>query len=206
MKRAKKLVAIFCVGLIMCGIVPRTKAVDVSQAVPCVILTDNRTGETKEIPLERVHQSQMMLSDFETEQSVSYSAFVPIPTSEMQSLSEVIGGKDENGVKVMITVVYEISGDHEDIKIKQIYGGWEPSSYLYIVTDREVGLHNFASGDSLTKHPTTNTFDYTTGWGYESFIVGTTGAPYAWADAVIEIYNMTATYDLSYGFIFPDAH
>lgn len=206
MKKAKKMVTLFCVVFILCGMVSMAKAVDMSEYVPCAVLTDNRTGETKEIPLERVCEPQVMSSANGTTYSVSYNAFVPIPTSDIQPLSEIIGGKDENGVRVTITVVYEISRDHEDIKIKQIYGGWEPSSNLYIVTDREVGLYNFATGDRLRKYPTTNTFNYTTGWGYGSFIVGNTGAPYTWADAVIEIYGMTATYDLTYGFIFPDEH
>lgn len=206
MKKIRNFVTILCSIALLCGTVSTAAAVETIPSNPVVVVTNNETGEREVIELNRVVEDGIMTVNEENDCAVTYSAFVslPEPESEIQPASEIVGGKNENGVRVTVTVVYEISSDHEQIKIKQIYGGWEPSSSLYLVTNREVGLNNFVADTEMVKYPTSNTFSYYTGWDYENFVVGVNGAPFAWADALIRIIDMTATYSLVYGFNFPD--
>lgn len=71
---------------------------------------------------------------------------------------------------------------------------------MYNVTNRKVLVHNgFLPGmglNKMTTYPTTNSFSYTTGWGYHLVATGDPGAM-AESTAKITISGMTATHTIT---------
>ncbi|RJS50192.1 hypothetical protein CJ483_23370 [Bacillus sp. PK3_68] len=57
-------------------------------------------------------------------------------------------------------------------------------------------------GKSLSKAPTSNTFSYTTGWGYNFFATGQASSR-AWSSAKVHITGMTTTHTISLEFTYP---
>ncbi len=168
-------------------------------------LTNDTTGEVQVINATRM-TSNMLTRSANSEVTVGYSAFVPIPTYATLSTTQPGGKSDGSGVSVLFYVVYTISTNHEKIKVSRIYGSWTPTSNLYAISNREVGMHaGLDSPGTLLKYPSSNSFDYSTGWGYCNFVTAGDASPYAWADATISVYGMSGTHSLTVGFSFPES-
>lgn len=170
-------------------------------------LTNNETGTVQTIDATPVTY-EVQTRAGEKVVTVGYSAFVPIlkEVSENTRTSEVGGKDDGSGVSVLFYVVYTISSDGVQIKVSRIYGSWTPDSSLFTVSNREVGMHaGLDSPGTLTKHPTSNSFDYSTGWGYCNFVPAGDASPYAWADATITVYGMSGSHRLTAGLAFPES-
>ncbi len=201
----KKIMAMLFVVATMCSfVVPAFATTDYGVETGDVLctVTNDETGEVKNLEIQRISTSKQM-SSFGTEVTANYEAFAEIPTHQNRSTEDK--GKTEGGVTIRFSVVYTISANKEDIKVSRIYGNWTPSANFYIVTNRTVGIHAGLDGPSpLVRHPSTNSFDYSTGWGYNGFVVGANGSPFAWADAVILVSGMSGSHTLNCGMSFPD--
>lgn len=170
---------------------------------PSIVATmmNSETGDIQRI--EAISQVTDIQSNSEnSEIDVNYSAFFPIPVPETRASD----GKDktEGGVTVSIHVTYTISANKELIKISQYSGSWTPSSSMFVVSNRDVGIHGGPYGDFLRKSPTTNSFNYVTGWGYHNFVTSGDASPYAWADATVTVIGMSGSHQLKLGMAFPD--
>lgn len=136
---------------------------------------------------------------------------VLIPSKEFGIAEEVqispraseSGGKTAGGVKASVTVSYDISANNEKIKVKQIQGSWTPTANYYNLSGRNVWVHSGLALDSkeLTKKPTTNTFSYNTGWGYNNRIGGV-AAPRAQTTAKVTVSGMSGSTTIVVDFTF----
>lgn len=194
---------ILCVSL--CIPVGATNRTSVNEDNSLVLtLIDNTTGAVQEIEATLETTSVSTRSSEETF-TTGYSAFIPIQLPTTRTSQP--GGKDDgSGVSVLFHVVYTISSNHEQIKVSRIYGSWTPSSNLFTVSNREVGMHaGLDSPGTLRKYPSSNSFDYSTGWGYCNFVPAGDASPFAWADATITVYGMSGSHLLTASLSFPDS-
>ncbi|MBS2771132.1 hypothetical protein KFV09_06175 [Anoxybacillus rupiensis] len=184
-----------------------------------ISITNNQTGETKVLdPTTANHDAKInSIQSKDKSKVVGYEVFVPIENSNSSdsenkgdsnpsdvSLLDVTGGsKTAGGVTAKLNVDYDISSNGEKIRLNKVYGSWTPSDSMYYLTDRKVEAHSGAVwGNNLSKTPTSNTFSYTTGWGYNYF-AGGQGSPRAWSSAIIHITGMSATYTITLEITYP---
>lgn len=167
-------------------------------------LTDTTTGEVQEIKATLETTSALTRSAEETV-TAGYSAFIPIQLPSTRT-SEPGGKDDGSGVTVLLYVIYTISSNREQIKVSRIYGSWTPSSNLFTVSNREVGMHaGLDSPGILRENPSSNSFDYSTGWGYCNFVPAGDASPFAWADATIRVSGMSGSHLLTAALAFPES-
>lgn len=132
----------------------------------------------------------------------SYKVTYYVPISEqfpslIAPQSSQGGTKTEVGATASITIVYDKSGELVDLQ--QVSGGWTPETTLYYITDREViyRADSVNAGKKVKMNPTSNSFNYSPGWGYVDYFPNTafsgTGAD-SWA--TIRVHGMSAYYDI----------
>ncbi|PEA07008.1 hypothetical protein CON38_24890 [Bacillus cereus] len=175
-----------------------------------VTITNDQTGESTVSILDPNDKNNNVKinSILSSNQSkvVGYDVFVPIKTpnsSKITPLDDTGGSKNEGGVTARLNVNYDVSTNGEQIKLNKVYGSWTPSSSMYYLTNRTVNAHSGAvHGNNLVNYPTSNTFSYTTGWGYNYFATGQ-GSPRAWSSAKINISGMTSTYTIKLEITYP---
>lgn len=131
------------------------------------------TGEIISVNSEPIvtHSSSITNANELPEETVvaSCNVYFPIENTEstIQPLDTESGSRHAGGVTATINVVYQFNTKQDEIKTIRCYGGWTPDNGLYYLTARNVVVIPGAlSGYSLNKYPTTNSFDYYTGWGY----------------------------------------
>lgn len=170
-----------------------------------ISITNDETGETKFIsPLDS--KNTMRANTIKANNGsieVGYEVFVPIEIPDASvSYSSKGGQQNEAGVTAKLNVDYDVSGNNEKVRLNKLYGSWTPSSSLYSLTNRSVGAHSGVPyGKRISKDPTSNSFSYTTGWGYNDRLWGDS-APRAWSSAKINISGMTATYTIKVEFTY----
>lgn len=173
-----------------------------------ISITNNQTGETKVLDPITANHSTKINSIQSNDESVvvGYEVFVPIENSNSSGITplDVSGGsKTAGGVTARLNVDYDVSSNGEQIRLNKVYGSWTPSDSMYYLTDRKVEAHSGAIwGKNLSKTPTSNTFSYTTGWGYNYF-AGGQASPRAWSSTTIHISGMTATYTITLEITYP---
>lgn len=190
-----------------------------------VTVTNNETGKSKitkpgenfNLPSLSTYNDQTPSLSIDTlgeNSSVTgYEVFIPIEgdTSLVESadsgmisiLSDLGTVKTDGGVTARLNVNYDVSGDK--IRLNRLWGSWTPSSSMYSLSSRRAEAHaGVASSpvNKITKFPTTNSFSYTTGFGYNIFIGGQ-AAPRAWSSAVSSVSGMSATYTIKVEFTYP---
>ena len=134
----------------------------------------------------------------------SYEVFIPIATaSDIMLADSTSGSQTSNGVTAKLTVEYEVNSTNEMVKAKKIYGSWTPSENFYYLSNRYVMLHaGVGSGNKIEKYPTTNSFNYSTGWDFNYRYWGDV-SPRGISEANIHIsgmsgYNYKITVDVPY--------
>lgn len=181
--KLKKLTSLTIVFALVCTINTATFAVDKSVAFespqdegPTIVATikNLKTGEIEfinEVSVTTI--SSHYLTDANGSQTetvqTSCEAFFPIESNEtlLQPLDSESGNKNAGGVTATVTVVYQFNQQQDKIKTIRCYGSWSPDSGLYYLTNRNVVVIPGAlTGYSLNKYPTSDYFDYYTGWGY----------------------------------------
>ncbi|OBW54753.1 hypothetical protein A9986_14115 [Solibacillus silvestris] len=179
-----------------------------------VSVTNDETGETtllKPILLKSKLNDQIgTYSQSEVEiRSVGYEVFIPLenPTSSEISLFDSAGSKKtEAGVTASINVDYNLRASNTEIQLTKVYGSWSTDEKVYVLSNRTVNAHSGSSlGTSLpTKYPTSNTFSYTTGFGYNKFGNGD-GSPRAWSSVKAQVSGMpSSSATISVEVVFPD--
>ncbi|KNF09411.1 hypothetical protein CLPU_3c01890 [Gottschalkia purinilytica] len=172
-----------------------------------ITVTNNETGETTVLnPIETKNNMKVNSIRSNNESlTVGYDVFVPIedPNSTGITPFDTAGGsKTSGGVTAKLYVDYDVSGNNEQVRLNRVYGSWTPSSSLYYLTNREVGAHSgFLTGKSMKKNPTSDTFSYTTGWGFNDRFWGD-ASPRAWSSAIARVHGMTATHTISVEFTY----
>lgn len=174
-----------------------------------VTVTNDQTGETTVSVLDPNDKNNKIKinpisSNLSSSQSkvVGYDVFIPF-SPEITPFDDTGGSKYEGGVTARINVNYDVSANTEKVRLNKVYGGWTPSSSIYSLSNRTVNAHSGAiHGRSLAKNPTSNTFSYTTGWGYNFFATGD-GSPRAWTSAKVRVTGMTATHTIKLEITFP---
>lgn len=127
----------------------------------------------------------------------TYTVKFEIPSiDESKIRSSASSSKDENYVIATGTVVYQKSGDY--ITISRCYGSWSTSMQYLYMTDREVWLYNgVPAGEYLEKNPSSNLFNYYTGWGKNLYYPGSEiSGPRLFTSAIARVSGMSAYYTI----------
>lgn len=182
-----------------------------------ITVTNDQTGETtvinsKAIKNIKSKKAYSILSDNDSV-DVGYDVFIPIETetetpnspSMITPLDDSGGTKTSGGVTARLNVNYNLrkSSTNQEIKVNTVSGSWTPSSSMYYLSTRTVDAHSGAiHGSSLSKKPTSNSFSYSTGWGYNVYATGQ-ASPRAWTSAKVHISGMTSTHTINLEITYP---
>lgn len=187
-------------ALLLAGIMTTTLSLN-SFAAPITpdlevgaVMINQETGE--KIPVEVEYSVTPAVQLFsiggETSYVVEATADFTLPSSGIQPLYTDTS-TTENGVVATISINYDRSGD--DIRVNKVDGSWTPSSDWVYLNNREVHYGDGVpfGGHSDHKYPTTNSFSYTTGWGwvqwYPASATAMSGAR-AFSSAIVGISGM----------------
>lgn len=181
-----------------------------------VIVIDDHTGVTQvldssdgvKFDIIKTSESLAELSDdfiiplvdpielFKNRTDLGYEVFIPIEGLEgiIKPFTVEGGTKTSGGVTAKLNVDYNWRESTGEIKVNRVYGSWTPSTNMYKVSNRNLLAHNGAAWGvkKLEKKPTSNTFSYTTGWGYNGTVTGAYG-PMAESTAKIVVDGMSGT-------------
>lgn len=164
----------------------------IEQTTASAIMTNTVTGEKVVLevkPVSIVKTNSLGNDTF----TVGYEVFAPISTGITPFSSEG-GTKTKSGATAKLNVDYTLNTAGDQIKVTKLYGGWSGTSSLYYFTDRLCAVTSGmgTGGKQLEKEPTSNSFSYSTGWGYNDRIGGDIG-PHAWSDVVAWIAGMESS-------------
>ncbi|GGE71205.1 hypothetical protein [Priestia taiwanensis] len=180
---------------------------DINKGQVKVTVTNDETGETTVLHPKIVQDSIKFRSLQSSNDSldVGYEVFVPLTNSNSSGITPATddgGVKTSGGVTARLNVNYDVSANNEQVRLNRVYGSWTPSSSLYSVTNRKVDAHSGSiHGKKISKAPTSNTFSYTTGWGYNYRAFGDF-IPRAWSSATVKVSGMTATHTIKVEFTY----
>ncbi|MBC1373717.1 hypothetical protein HB847_15290 [Listeria booriae] len=173
-----------------------------------ITITNDQTGEVTNITPNEEPNLEVdpddSINPFDNSSLEAYDVYIPIETTgNVKLLRDAFGNtKTAGGVTAKLNVDYNTSANNEQVKLNKVYGSWKPSNNMYYLTDRKVGAHSgVAYGKTINKTPTTNSFNYTTGFGYNKRVWGQ-AAPRAWSSAKIHVSGMTATYTIKVEFTY----
>lgn len=164
-------------------------------------ITDNVTGEEIILEATIVNIEQLSSSrNSDSQFSVSYE--VEVPLNLLSRVSAGFNG-DNDYATANVTAVYSIHSTGELIRVERIHGGWSVSNSIFYLTDRSCGASSGGMQYSISKYPTSNSFNYSTGWGYVDRVGGDLG-PHVWSDVEVWVSGMEAAgsknLNLLYGF------
>ena len=217
--------SIFSGLLIFSGLSSVEAAENTSSPKAKVTVINNLTGESKAIPvIDKKISTEISPKSINTlERSTVFKesnvkSFVEehevfIPSQELGVNSKVPlrgsvttydskgGVQSAGGITAKLNVAYDMGV--EKIRLNKVYGSWSPS-HGYYLTNRKVNAHTGQLwGYTFSKAPTTNSFSYTTGFGYNRYAGGGDISPRAWSSAVSRVSGMSATYTIQVEFTFP---
>lgn len=166
-------------------------------------LINESTGEVEELQVREVTtnlpSSRSVMTDSGGSETSTFEIFAPIEVPEDSKLSRTSSGsnKTSGGVTAKINVNYDINSKGDQIRVNSYNGSWTPSSGMYVISGRAAGVHSgfVAGGKSMTKYPTGNSFNYKTGWGYNTRLLGG-NSPRTWVDCVIKVSGMSGQHKL----------
>lgn len=173
-----------------------------------VIITNDDTGETKNIDPKEINK--LNINELDTvnnninESDIvnnveGYEVFIPIESDESSSgitpFYENGSSKDEGGVNAKLFIDYSKKSNGQ-IRVNSVSGSWTPNDNIYKVSNRKVIAHNGGLPGTglkkLSKTPTSNSFSYNTGWGFQNTPDGPDG-PMAESTAKIKVSGMSGT-------------
>lgn len=162
-------------------------------------VTNQQTGETNIFPVENIKEnkssSRLSVSE-ETDsngETKEYEVTIEIPNDNLIQPASVESTSKTTDVTAKLSINFDRISDQ--IRINSVYGSWtSPSSYLTI-SNRVVGYTDGSTygGHSATKYPTSNSFSYTTGWGYVYYYPQSNiGGPRAYSEAKVSISSTSS--------------
>ncbi|NMM52485.1 hypothetical protein [Paenibacillus aquistagni] len=171
------------------------------------VLTNNETGDMVDYKVKDAKRNAIkMHSDGAITES--YEIMVSYPVSPITPYDSVGGSKEENLVKATLSITYytrtnSSSATDQDIKITNITGGWQLQSQYLTVSNRTAAVTDGVPfGKVLKKNPTSNTFNYDTGWGYVEFYPHSDiSGPRGYTEATIEADGMGGSHNLYLGVV-----
>lgn len=164
-------------------------------------LIDTKTNETVDsVTIKNIHDARTSKNS-DGSITKSYNVDVTIPANAEIQTYDIGGGSiSQASCTATLNITYFMNAAGDQIKITKISGEWIPESNLLIISNRVVGVTDGRGvfiQKELTKYPTSNTFSYSTGWGYVNYIGSTeyTGAR-GYIEATLKINGMGGSYDL----------
>ena len=166
-----------------------------------VALANEKTTDAEElsglvkVTFTNAETEKVVYFEPEEVQTMTCSVFIPLESNNegIMPASTVTGGQENSGVTANMAVNYDYDKTNNLLRVNSVSGSWTPSSSYYYLGNREVGAHAGSPNKLvLNKYPTTNTYSYTTGWGYVPRYWDTFSAR-AWSEADIYISGMSGT-------------
>lgn len=191
----KKILALFLVGVMMTTLSLNCFAASTSPDLEvAAIMINNETGEKIPVEVEYSFSPTAQLFSLGGEKSyvAEATANFKLPSSGIKPLYTDTS-TTENGVVATLSIHYDRSGD--DIRVNKVDGSWTPSSDWVYLNNREVHYGDGVplGGNYAHQYPTTNSFSYTTGWGwvqwYPASATAMSGAR-AFSSAIVGISGM----------------
>lgn len=186
---------------------------EVSEAFSAYLIDEN-TGEKENLDVE-------VLSNKKTESSATFNrdenssstyeaelqVFAPIDSNDNISPQADSGASEtDGGVTATVNANYTLSANGDQIRVNSFNGSWQPSDTIYNVSNRVAGVHagSFAGNGNhrYEFNPSSNSFSYTTGWGYNELVQGDL-SPRAWAECTITVSAMPGSHNLVVETAFP---
>lgn len=160
-------------------------------------LVDDNSGEKTELQVKsdliknEINSARGIMNN--DEHNVGYlEVFAPIEVERRITARDSSGfGKTGSGVIARVDVYYDKNGKGDKIKVTGLAGSWMPTSHIFTVSKREVGLHSgiTTSTNLLNRFPTSNAFWYSTNWGFVN-LVGGQNSPRVWTEATVTAHEM----------------
>lgn len=175
-----------------------------------ISVTDNVTGETifldeKDIEIKKIEHEIKSVPYSNSSADVNrlnivegYEIFIPEEklnlNTSISPFSTESGSKNEGGVSAVLKVDYDVNSTNEKVRLNKVYGSWTPKSSNYKLSERMVTAHSGVIwGKKITKYPSSNSFSYKTGWGYNDRVFDYNSAPRAQSSAKITIVGMSGS-------------
>lgn len=146
-----------------------------------------------EVELTIFREARKNLED--SNQDITASAIFKIPTGLKPKYTDT--ATTTTDVEATISMNYDRQG--EKIRVNKIYGAWKPATSMIQLSNREViyGDGVPVVGKSDHKYPVSNSFSYTTGWGWVDFYPSSTGTlsgARAYSSAKVSVSGMSGSH------------
>ncbi|MGX7203099.1 hypothetical protein BCR22_11775 [Enterococcus plantarum] len=199
-KKSTILIALLVFLFSVFGFGKSGSAEEVDESVVNAYLIDETTGEIEDLQVKQVTPNSLNRSarGITTNQTESYEVYAPIEIPNSPLARTTSGGnKTSGGVTARISVNYDVNSKGDQIRVNSITGSWSPTKNIYNISGRQAGVHSgfVAGAKSMTKYPGGNSFNYRTGWGYNTLLRGG-NSPRAWMDCTIKVSGMGGSHKL----------
>lgn len=158
------------------------------------VMVDQETGEKTPVDVEyKITPISKFANTDEQTCIAEVTANFKLPTPEIAPLLSDTS-TSESDVKASISIHYDRRND--EIRVNKVSGFWEPSNSQIFLNNREViyGDGVPVVGKHDKKNPTTNTFEYPTGWGWVLYYPAAPDAlsgARAFSSAVVNVSGMS---------------
>lgn len=165
-----------------------------------VTVTNDETGETRSLDSKEINNLDIDTFNTDNPNEKGYEVFIPLNEDESSDgvtpFVEDGSSKKESGVTAKLYIDYNKNSKGQ-IRVNKVRGSWNPSSNMYSVTNKKVIAHNGGlPGKKISKTPTSNSFSYKTGWGYQNTADGADG-PMAESTAKIKVSGMSGSHTIN---------
>lgn len=162
-------------------------------------VTDLSTGEVQDIELTDNELNTFNVEKIGDNYNQSVNVIFKIP--QIGVMADEGSDRGNGDVSAHLNLNYDYDQSQETIRINRLSGYWNPSNQFILIDSRVTGCHDGRpiGGKSLTKYPTSNTFSYSTGWGYVPWypVDDETSGPRAYSDARVIVPGMGSGYMIS---------
>ena len=163
------------------------------------IMVNNETGESIPIDIEisLLPQDRAFSGEENSNQDVTAKATFKIPAEINPRFTDT--STTTTDVTASISINYGRQGDK--IRVNKVYGSWKPATSMIEISKREVHYGDGVplGGKSDHKYPTSNSFSYTTGWGWVDWYPASSDAmsgARAFSSAVVSVPGMSGSHTI----------
>lgn len=179
-KFMKKLLMSFIVVSLIGTSLTKFQAKIPSDIIPYVSITDSESGsksnfEIIEEEIQTKYLTNNRTRSTEGKYETEYNTVIKINNLAIEEgimpMSDVSTNHDEAYVRANLKITYTLSG--ENIRVEKVSGSWTALNGMPITfSNREVMVTNggllYIDDKTNKYYPTSNSFSYSTGWGYIS--------------------------------------
>ena len=162
------------------------------------VMTNNETGERIPVEVEQIvlPQVRTFLEAEGSNQDVTANAVFKIPTELNPRFTDT--SITTTDVTASISINYDRQG--EKIRVNRVYGSWQPATSMIEISNRRVDYGDgVPGGEKGHKNPTSNTFSYTTGWGWVNWYPAVPDAysgARAFSSALVSVSGMSGSHTI----------